>query len=135
MTGFPPPAVLKKTEHVLDLAKARVVSWYGETRPHSRAWLLGPSGPPTDDNPRFAAWLLVREGSPPKGYVILTPHSAIAVDAFKWRSRIFGTTHDCKVEFRREHALLRQPLFVPAVRSPTMTGVRELDFKELASAR
>lgn len=71
-----------------------------------RMWLVG--GPPVSSylSERYSVSVYVRSGSPPKGYVVLSPLGAVAFGPSS-KVRVYYSVHSA-ADYRREHDLARR---------------------------
>jgi hypothetical protein len=95
--------VRPETAEAVALAKAWLIPQYdGDRLDLNRSWLVAEI-PPSYEKERYGGTLLVREGSPPKGYILDTCTGAFALLPAAGKLKRFYAHHVCETEYRREH--------------------------------
>lgn len=85
----------RRMKETIEKAKMAVVKKYEHMETTKRKWLEA-SAPDSYSNPEYRMTLLVLEGSPPKGFVVVNHprRKAIAFDAFCNRIRTYTADHN-----------------------------------------
>jgi hypothetical protein len=78
----------------------------------SRKWLVGRI-PPSYRTASNGGRILVREGSPPRGYILDTPTTVYAILPRRDLMKRFISMHVCETEYPREHRAARRLDLLP----------------------